>query len=171
MEFAKDFANDTNFGEINFSDTRTKVSFEGLSLINSKHIDDAAVLYADIRGFTNKVDEERLSDIHQLTQRVLSGMNKAVVKEDGVHVQFQGDRESALFHQFSNESNNYAMRAFFSALRMVDMVAEINTTKYDDKLNIGIGISLGDVFATRVGLKFHKDNVLMGETVKQADTA
>lgn len=43
-----------------------------------------------------KVDHTDLAKIKQLTQDVLIQMNKAVMKESGIHVQFQGDRESSI---------------------------------------------------------------------------
>ena len=43
-----------------------------------------------------KVGHTDLAKIKQLTQDVLIQMNKAVMNESGRHVQFQGDRESAI---------------------------------------------------------------------------
>ena len=171
FEFATQQANGTNVGDIDFSDANSLLDFTNLSLKKSKHLTEAAVLYADIRGFTNKVDEESLSDIKQLTQMVLKGMNKAVRQHDGVHVQFQGDRESAIFNAYNSEEDYFALRALFGAMRMLDMVDIINQDRNEDRLDIGIGVSLGDTFATRVGVRNNKDNVIMGETVKEADTA
>lgn len=171
FEYTKEQANNIKIGEISFSDATMPIDFTNLSLKNSKHLNDSAVLYADIRGFTNKVDEGHLPDIKQLVQQVLKGMNKCVRQYDGVHVQFQGDRESAVYNSFSKETDNVALRALFSAMRMIDMVNDINEDRNEDRVDIGIGLSLGDTFATRVGLKNHKDNVLMGETVKEADIA
>lgn len=169
LDYAKEQANDTNIGEIDFSGATTQIDFTNLSLKNSKHLTDSAVLYADIRGFTNKVDEGHLPDIKQLVQIVLKGMNKCVRQYDGTHVQLQGDRESAVFNSFSKETDNFALRALFSAMRMIDMVNDVNEEKTENRLDIGIGVSLGNIFATKVGLKKHKDNVIMGETVKEAD--
>ena len=171
FKYTSDQANSNNIGDIEFSDAKSMLDFTNLSLKKSKHLTDAAVLYSDIRGFTNKVDEERLSDIKQLAQHVLKGMNKAVRQHDGVHVQFQGDRESAIFNRFNDEKDDFALRALFCAMHMLDMVDDINQVRNENRLDIGIGISLGDTFATRVGMRNNKDNVLMGETVKEADTA
>lgn len=173
-----EYANSTNLSDVNFSDAQSKLDFTNLSLVQSKQITNAIILFSDIRGFTNKVDnEEDLSKIKNLTQEVLQKMNKATNKENGVHVQFQGDRESAIFHPYSNEPKNFVIRAISAAMRMIDFVKEINDSKQYGKLNIGIGCDYGSVFATRIGMRNRigtsnrKFNVVMGKTVKNADTA
>lgn len=167
-----EYANSTNLSDVNFSDAKSKLDFTNLSLVQSKQIDDAIILFSDIRGFTNKVDNEKdLSKIKNLTQEVLQKMNKAINKENGVHVQFQGDRESAIFHPYSNEPKYFVIRAISAAMRMIDFVKEINDSKQYDELNIGIGCDYGSVFATRIGMRNRKFNVVMGKTVKNADTA
>ena len=172
LEYASKVANNLNLKDISISDTRSKLSFENLSIKNIKDVENAAMLFADIRGFTKKVDETNLAEMKQLTQTVLTMMNKAVRNKDGVHVQFQGDRESAVFNYYSDENDDYAFRAVLSAMCMLDGVDKINETR-TDKLNIGIGCSLGEVYATRIGMKKRdkKFNVTMGQTVKEADDA
>jgi len=172
LEYASTIANNLNLKDINISDARNKLSFDNLTISNIKDVDEAVILFADIRGFTKKVDENNLAEMKQLTQTVLTMMNKEIRNRDGVHVQFQGDRESAVFNHYSDESEDYAFRAVLSAMRMLDHVDEINKTRVD-KLNIGIGCSLGEIYATRIGMKKRdkKFNVTMGQTVKEADDA
>lgn len=98
-------------------------------------------------------------------------MYSAVKKEDGTHVQFQGDRESAIFNNLTDKGD-FALRAIFSGMRILDKIEEINEDRSTDKLNVGIGCAVGRVFATRVGLRGdEKFNVILSETVKEADTA
>ena len=172
LDYASIVANNLNLKDINISDTRNKLSFENLSISNTKEVQEAAIVFADIRGFTKKVDETNLAEMKQLTQTVLKMMNKSVRDRDGVHVQFQGDRESAVFNKYSGETADYAFRAVLSAMHMLDGIDKINEGR-DDKLNIGIGCSLGEVYATRIGMKGNENkfNVTMGQTVKEADDA
>lgn len=171
LDNANECANSTNLSEIIFSESKSKVDFTPLSLKNSKWADEAIVLFSDIRGFTHKVDNGDLPEIKQLTQLVLSGMNKAIRKESGTHVQFQGDRESAIFNSYKDEPNNAILRAIFAAMRIIDMVEELNADRKEDKIRVGIGCSIGQIFATRIGIRGNKFNVIMGETVKEADIA
>lgn len=172
LEYASTVANNLNLKDISISDARNKLSFDNLSISNIKDVEEAAILFADIRGFTKKVDENNLAEMKQLTQTVLNMMNKEIRSRDGVHVQFQGDRESAVFNHYSDETEDYAFRAILSAMRMLDRVDDINKTR-EDKLNIGIGCSLGEIYAARIGMKKRdkKFNVTMGQTVKEADDA
>ena len=152
------------------SDSSSKLDFSNLSLRNVKSVDNAVMLYSDIRGFTSRVDESSLTEINSLTTSVLSMMNKNVRERNGVHVQFQGDRESAVFNRYTDESINFAIRGILCAMKMLDDVDELNKT-LSRKINIGIGCSTGTIHATRVGMKGKKLNVVMGQTVINADVA
>jgi len=165
---AKETANKTDFKDINFVDARAQIDFSELSSVHPKDIDPAVVLYSDIRGFTNKVDHGRLSEMKELTQKVLQSMYSAVKQEDGTHVQFQGDRESAIFNKETN-SGDFAIRSIFCAMRMLEKIDKINESGLYSKVDIGIGCALGRVFATRIGLRGEKFNVILSETVTEAD--
>jgi len=174
--YAYERANNTNLSEVTFHDCYDKISFETLSLKNNKSL-NGIMCFADIRGFTKKFksDGSNLGEMKQLTQIVLSKMYKCVNKEDGVHVQFQGDRESAVFHKFTDEGKSAIVRAMRCALRIVDEIKSLNTDERFDKIvgenqiNVGIGCDVGDLYATRLGIKSKKDNVVLGETVLSAD--
>ena len=170
LEYASSVVQSLNLAEMNISDTNKQLEFNNLSIKNSKSIESATILFSDIRGFTQRVDESNLSEMKQLTKIVLEMMNKAVRRRDGVHVQFQGDRESAVFNQYNSESDDYVLRAVLCAMQMLDKLDELNNGR-DDKLNIGIGCAVGNTFATRIGMRGNKFNVVMGETVKEADDA
>lgn len=116
IEKAKIHANETNLSEVNFSEVKAKLDYLQLSLKNSKWIVNAVILFSDIRGFTNKVDHTDLEKIKQLTQDVIIQMNKAVMKESGIHVQFQGDRESAILLSQVNKKDTCAKKPDFIRL-------------------------------------------------------
>ena len=100
-------------------------------------------------------------------------MNDCVRAEEGVHVQFQGDRESAIFHNFSGRKNDYVVSAVYAAMRMLDKLDDYNKKlSYDERqFDIGIGLQIGDIFASRLGLRGRKSNFAMGQTVADADYA
>lgn len=171
LYYATEVANKLNLGDMDVTEAKSQIDFNSLSIQHSKSTDDAVILFSDIRNFTKTVDEENLAEIKQLTKQVLIMMNKEVRKRDGVHVQFQGDRESAVFNKFIDEKDDYAMRAVLCAMRMLDKIAEINKNRLGKDLDIGIGCALGTIFATRIGIRGRKFNVVMGQTVKEADDA
>lgn len=176
--WAHEHAEATNLGEVQENGVRKLLDFNNLSLRNCKTV-EGIMLFADIRGFTKKFDPDgsNLAEMKQATQLILSKMNKCVHDDDGVHVQFQGDRISAIFHEFDNEDIDYVFRAYRCAFRLIDMVKELNENGVikealgDQKLQIGIGMASGNIFATRLGKRREKDNVAMGETVRAADYA
>lgn len=170
LDDAATLINNLNLGDMSISETCNKLDFSNLSLKNSKRIEEAAILFADIRGFTKKVDESNLSEMKQLVQVVLTMMYHEVLERDGVHVQFQGDRESAVFNKYKNETYDFAIRCILCAMHMLDRVDDINQNR-TDKLNIGIGCSLGNIYAAKIGIRGQKFNLMMGQTVKEADDA
>ena len=164
-------AEKNNLGAVNFSDARVPVDFEQLSLLNAKKV-NGVMLYADIRNFTQKVDNTPLDEIETFTERVLKGMYCCVNSNDGLHVQFQGDRESGIFHHFKEREENFIIDALITAMKLLDFVdAENNSKNHKEHLDIGIGCSIGDIYFSRIGIKNNKFNIAMGETVQEADYA
>ena len=99
-------------------------------------------LFADIRNFTKQFDslDANLEEMAIKTSRILRTMYDVVVNGEGVHIQFQGDREMALFHNINNG------------------------------ITIGVGSSFGNLIATKFGARGNKDNILLGRTINEADS-
>jgi class 3 adenylate cyclase len=177
-EFARNRANVIDIKEVKFSDSRKKIDYSELTLRNNRQI-SGIMLFADIRGFTKKFDPdgENLPKMKKATEKILKALYQCVRDEDGVHVQFQGDRISAFFHEHNSDEGDYIIRAYKCALALIDTVSDLNQSQEikdalgDQKLCIGIGCSSGDIYATRLGMKNQKDNVAMGQTVREADFA
>lgn len=171
LSYANELAQKNNLGAVNFSDARVPVDFEQLSLLNAKKV-NGVMLYADIRNFTQKVDNTPLDEIEIFTERALKGMYDCVNNGNGLHVQFQGDRESAVFHHFKEREENFIIDALITAMKLLDFVdAENNSKNHKEHLDIGIGCSIGDIYFSRIGIKNNKFNIAMGETVQEADYA
>ncbi|MBQ6396173.1 hypothetical protein IJH89_01145 [Candidatus Saccharibacteria bacterium] len=113
-------------------------------------------VYADIRGFTEKFnkDDSNLEEMAARTQTVLETMYRTTTDNNGKHVQFQGDREVALFFDIKS--------AVISAMRQIDAVKNLG-------MHIGIGQDYGNVFIVKLGMRGEKDFLLLGETAVDAD--
>lgn len=171
LRYANELAQKNNLGAVTFSDARVPVDFEQLSLLNAKKV-NGVMLYADIRNFTQKVDNTPLDEIETFTERVLKGMYCCVNNNDGLHVQFQGDRESGILHHFKEREESFIIDALITAMKLLDFVdAENNSKNHKEHLDIGIGCSIGDIYFSRIGIKNNKFNIAMGETVQEADYA
>lgn len=157
------------FGDIIFTDANKKIDFDNLSLLSPKKI-DAVVIYADIRGFTKKfkADGSNLMEMSKLTKEILQLMYKSVITKEGSHVQFQGDRESALRNDYG--TGDYVLNGLQVAMFILESVSKAHIST-NNNLQIGIGCSYGAVFASKVGIRNHKHNLIMGETVKDANEA
>lgn len=177
-EFARNRANSIDISEVEFSDSRKKVDYSELTLRNNRQI-EGIMLFADIRGFTKKFGPtgENLPKMKKATEKILRALYQCVRDEDGVHVQFQGDRISAFFHEHNSEEGDYIIRAYRCALSIIDAVSELNQSQEikdalgDQRLCVGVGCGCGDIYATRLGMKNQKDNIAMGQTVQEADFA
>lgn len=155
------YDNNLNLGEIAFSEARQLIDFNYISKSNCKKI-DGIPLFADIRGFTKQFekDDSNLKEMSLKTKNVLSTMYYDIKKCNGIHIQFQGDREVALFHNYPN--HDCILDAITAAMRIVDDVKDYNVT-------VGVGASLGTVFASKIGARNERDNILLGTVVTQAD--
>ena len=161
-----------NLKDIDFAAVRAPLNFGNLSKTQCKKLDGIPV-FADVRGFTCQFEEDdsNLEEMAQKTQQILSAMYQVSTEHGGIHVQFQGDRELSLYHNIpgQNVSGVYQSEqkcfkaAILASMRMID-----NVKPY--KVHIGVGEDFGRLFATKIGARGEKDNILLGETVILADT-
>jgi class 3 adenylate cyclase len=176
LQYASVIAMATNFNEVKFSDATSKIDYSTLSLKNSKEV-ETCVFYSDIRGFSKKFlpNGANLDQMDQITTKVLKTMYSSIRAKNGIHVQFQGDRESAIFHHFRDLAGDYIVNSVHSGMILIDKIVELNTdTGFQnfmgvDRVTVGIGISFGTAYCTRLGKKGQKDNIAMGMTVLDAD--
>lgn len=169
-----------NFNDVHFEDARKKIDFSLLNIRKNK-IFAGTVLYADINGFTRMFMENdaNLTEMTRLTKTILKNMNDIVKKYDGVRVQFQGDRISAIFHNHSQYKGDLLINTCLAALEfisgMVDYKAKyiLNEKMIMSDITMSVGISYGEVTATRSGSKKNnnQDNLIIGDVVFQADYA
>ena len=161
LEKARKYANTLNLTDIVFSEARQKVDFSLLSKKSCKKL-YGIPFYSDVRGFTEQFEEDdsNLEEMAYKTQRILTSMYSTVMEIGGVHIQFQGDREEALFHNYGEY--NCIEDAVQAGLRIIDKVQEF-------QVSVGIGESIGRLFATKIGARGEKDNILLGSTVTTAD--
>lgn len=170
------FANSVNLTEIEFEEARTKIDFSRLSLKKNKQI-TAGLLFADIRGFTKlfNISGNNLDALTTVLSSIYENLNKAVETQEGVRVQFQGDRIVAVFNKITGQSKDEVIRLFEAALAIKDCVSKINE-EYEGELNgktikIGIGLSYGEYYATSLGTRNYKDRLVLGATAMAGDIA
>ena len=171
MIAAKDYANSANLGDIEFTEVRAPLNFRALSKKQCKKLEGIPV-FADVRGFTCqfKEDDSNLDEMTRKTQQILESMYRISTQYHGIHVQFQGDRELSLYHNVPESTVNGCTvpaekcfkYAVLASMRMIDAVKPYS-------VHIGVGEDFGKLFATKIGARGEKDNILLGETVIRAD--
>lgn len=161
LERAEKFSNRVDLQDMNFRSANQLLNYKGLSKTECKKI-TGIPLFADVRDFTVQFDEDgaNLEEMAAKTQNILTAMYEAVDSRHGIHVQFQGDREMALFHDYGDYS--CVIDAVIAGLKIIDAVKEY-------KVSVGVGQSVGRLFAAKIGARGEKDNILLGRTVNEAD--
>lgn len=161
LEFASQIAANVNLNDMQFRDATQQISYRNLSKKEGKKL-KGIPLFADVRGFTVQFDAEdsNLEEMAVKTQSILTTMYDIVENCHGTHVQFQGDREMAVFHDYPSYS--CAVDAVIAGLRIIDGVKNY-------QVSVGVGQAYGKLFAAKIGARDEKDSILLGRTVAEAD--
>ena len=167
----RDYANSLNLEDLRFDEVRRKMSFDDITRTHGKRI-EGVPLFADVRDFTSKFDEDdiNLDEMSERTRRILEALYSVTTGHGGLHVQFQGDREFALFHNVPMRTDAGVRHpeercfkaAVLAAMRMIDAVRGMG-------VHIGVGGAFGTMYAAKIGTRGEKDRILLGETVIEAD--
>ena len=157
------FLNRKQLGDMSFTDTNSNLNFEILNDNDGRKF-RGIPFFADVRDFTSKFSSEdkNLSEMGFKVIKIMSDCFKAVKSNNGTHVQFQGDRECAVFVVAESEIKTY-VNPIIAGLKTIDLVSS------DVGLSMGVGMSIGKLHATRIGIRGEKDNILVGRVVNDAD--
>ena len=167
----KAYSNRINLSDIKYGSLRKPLNFRDLNVEQCKKLNGIPV-FADVRGFTSQFNEDdsNLAEMAERTQCILTSMYTTTTNNGGVHIQFQGDRELSLYHDLpARQENGITIpatlcykTAVLAAMRLIDAVKPFAA-------HIGVGEDYGRLFATKIGARNEKDNLLLGETVIMAD--
>lgn len=132
---------------------------------------EVAILFSDIRSFTNISECNKPEVIVSFLNRYFSIMVEIIKKHGGTIDKFIGDAIMALFGTpISYEDNAqravaaaYEMRQALSSVPLEDLVMPENMS-----FNIGIGIHYGDVIVGSIGSKDKTDYSVIGDSVNLA---
>lgn len=128
------------------------------------------VFFSDIRGFTPMSERMAPDDIARLLTEYFTEMVEIVFKHSGTLDKFMGDAIMALWGApIAHEDD--ADRAMQAALEMQQVLAELNAKWEGDgrqRINIGIGINFGEVFAGNIGSQQRLEYTVIGDAVNVA---
>ena len=130
-----------------------------------------AILFSDIRSFTNISEKNRADVLVAFLNRYFSTMVEIIKKHGGTIDKFIGDAIMAEFGTPVSYEDNcrravmaaYEMRDALETVEMGDLVMPEGM-----KFNIGIGIHYGDVIVGSIGSKDKTDYSFIGDNVNLA---
>ena len=128
------------------------------------------VFFSDIRGFTAMSETMLPDDIARLLNEYFTEMVEIVFEHGGTLDKFMGDAVMALWGAPIPHDDD-ADRAIVAAVKMQQILLELNAKwTADDRptIEIGIGISFGEVFAGNIGSEQRLEYTVLGDTVNVA---
>ncbi len=132
---------------------------------------EIAVLFADIRGFTQFSEERLPYDVVFLLNRYFRAMGEAVITSGGHLDKFIGDGVMALFGVDAQAGQCREPRRSMRRARMALNLAEMNASFGEElkaPLRIGIGIHLGPAIVGEMGFGAIHTLTAVGDTVNTA---
>lgn len=128
------------------------------------------VLFADVKGSTEVIQNLDPEDAQQLLDGVVKAMMEAVHRYEGTVNHILGDGIMALFGApIAHE--DHAVRACYAALAMQEAVArygEETRDRYGFAVNVRVGLNSGEVIVRAIANDLRMDYSAMGQTVHLA---
>jgi adenylate cyclase len=130
----------------------------------------AAILFADLRGFTALVENTPPKDIVRILNRYLAEMAAVIQENKGLVFQFIGDEIEAVFGAPVPETSCdlLAVKAGLAMRRRLVQINEQMVREGYAALRHGIGIHSGQVLAASIGSPARQSYTIIGETVNLA---
>lgn len=140
---------------------------DNLSLLKGNY-SKCSILFSDIRNFTTLTEEFGAIQIVELLNKYFEAMITSVHKYNGILDKYIGDAIMTVFGvPYANISD--AKNAVNCALDMFSMLADLNkVNKKLPTLNIGIGISTGNVVSGNIGSEKRFEYTVIGDSVNLA---
>ncbi len=131
---------------------------------------NVAVLFSDIRSFTEISEHNRPEDVVGFLNNYFEIMTSAIIRQGGTVDKYIGDAILAIFGAPKSYPNNAerAVNAAFDMLRSLSNVETGALVLPEGGLDMGIGIHEGDVIVGNIGSKERFDYTVIGDTVNLA---
>lgn len=129
-----------------------------------------SILLSDIRGFTALSERLDPEDLVWLLNSYLSEMIDIIFEHEGTLDKFMGDAVLALFGAPVGHDDD-ALRAVRTAVAMQEKLREMNdiwSTNGKPNIEIGIGISTGEVVVGNIGSEKRMEYTVIGQDVNYA---
>lgn len=133
----------------------------------------ATILFSDIRDFVKHCESLEAEEVTSMLNDYFSEMVEVVYKYGGEVDKFIGDALLAVFyaHDAPSETTT-ALQAIYCALEMRERLSEFNRRRVESRrppLEIGVGITHGEIISGPIGAKDRMDFTVIGDVVNLAN--
>ncbi|NEZ61718.1 adenylate/guanylate cyclase domain-containing protein [Leptolyngbyaceae cyanobacterium CCMR0082] len=128
---------------------------------------DVTVLFSDIRGYTTLTERLEASQVVSMLNEYFETMVEAVFNHQGTLDKFIGDALMAVFGA-PLPLENHGWSAVEAALDMRERLVHFNRSRQANsqpKINIGIGLSSGEVVSGNIGSRRKMEYTVIGDGV------
>jgi class 3 adenylate cyclase len=130
----------------------------------------ATVLFSDIRDFVSHCESLEAEEVTAMLNEYFSEMVEVVYKHGGEVDKFIGDALLAVF--YDSDETNTALQAMYCALEMRERLREFNQRRAEKSkrhIEIGVGITRGELISGPIGSKDRMDFTVIGDVVNLAN--
>ncbi len=131
---------------------------------------NAAVMFADMRGFTGISEKLRPAEVVELLNEFFALLTDITFQYDGTVFNMAGDSLMVGFG-VPVEQEDGPLRAILAAQLMLDKFAGMADNwklRHDIETGLGIGINVGEVIAGNIGSPAYMNYTIIGDTVNVA---
>ncbi len=129
---------------------------------------EVTILFSDIRGYTTLTENLGAGEVVSLLNQYFETMVEAVFNHEGTLDKFIGDALMAVFGAPLPLTEDHAWQAIKAALEMRQRLKKFNEQRVErgkPEINIGIGISSGEVVSGNIGSQKRMDYTVIGDGV------
>ena len=130
-----------------------------------------AVLFSDVRGFTALAESMRPEETASLLTEYFTEMVDCVFRNEGALDKFMGDEIMAQWGApiGTPDDADHAMNAALEMIRELRLLNDTWRARGRPELQVGIGLSYGEVFAGNIGSEKRLEFTVIGDTVNVAN--
>ncbi len=128
------------------------------------------ILFVDIRNFTKISEELSPQDVTSILNEYFSTIEPIIAKYHGIVNKYMGDGVLAIFGE-PIKNDNHAINAISCGIEIINSVKVLREKFIKDgkpKIEVGIGINTGEVFAGNIGTEERFEYTIIGDNVNLA---
>ncbi|EEE48087.1 adenylate/guanylate cyclase domain-containing protein [Roseibium alexandrii] len=146
------------------------VAEQGINALKSGRLQEASVLFVDIRGFTGISETLEPKELSALLSEFRAIISEEVERHSGIIDKFIGDAVMAVFGvpEDLSESEANTLLCAVSILEKITTWNRLRETGGAPPVRVTIGAHCGMVFAGAVGTKSRMEYTVLGDTVNVA---